>query len=282
MIPYGVHRDMSPEVYHKLPCISASLLKKFHNTTDAHAKVAIDEKWEPSPEAIIGTLAHQSILEPDKDLPKLAVQPDTYTNDKGEVKPWHNGADKCKTDRAKAIAEGKTWITKDDKKRWKGIVAAVLAHDRARSILECGRSEVSFAVPANPATCGHPLKARMDFVPDRPFLLDLKTFRDVSDRGFTKDAYDRGLHIQAAFYLAVYNTLNPDDRRDGFKFIAVENQAPFCVRVFTCTPEFIARGWEDATAYMARYARCIETGVWSGYGPDEVPLDLPYYVKGKQ
>lgn len=281
MIPYGVHRDMPAEVYHKLPCISASLLKKFHGVTDAHAKVAIDTPFVETPETMLGTLAHHAILEPDNPWPKLAIQPDVYTNEKGETKPWHNGAKACKDWIAKQEGAGLRVMLEREVQRLNRMVDAVRSHAGAMELLKDGQAEVSFVIPDCEQSFGHPLKARMDWIPKRGPLVDLKFFRDVSDFGFKKDASMRGLHIQAALYQVIYNALHPNDRRDEFHFIAVENEPPHCVRIFIASQEFIKRGWEDAKTYMKRYARAIESGVWAGYGNDPVWLDY-WEQKGKQ
>lgn len=280
----GLVLNLPAAQYHAVDAVSASKLKKFHLVTDAHAKVALAEPFDPTPETIIGTLGHLSILEPEAPWPMLAVQPETYGP---ERKKWHNGAAECKAWRDAQKAAGRIIVKEDDLHRLRGITDAIRGQqspgaEYAREILKHGQSEVSLFIPPSPQTLGLPIKARMDWVPAQPFLADVKLFRDVSDHGFKKDAYNRGLHVQAWWYLATWNLHHKPlglELRTGFKFIAIENQPPHCVRVFNCTPEFIHKGGEDAQEYLARYEACTRTGIWAGYDDKETALELPAWVK---
>lgn len=280
----GLVLNMPAAEYHAVDAVSASKLKKFHLVTDAHAKVALAEPFEPTPETIIGTLGHLSILEPLAPWPMLAVQPETYGP---ERKKWTYAAGECKAWREAQKAAGRITVKEEDLHRLHGITDAIRGQqspgaEYAREILTHGQSEVSLFIEPSPRTLCLPLKCRMDFVPAQPFLADVKLVRDVSDRGFIRDAYDRGYHVQAWWYLACWNLHHEPlglEKRAGFKFVAIENQPPHCVRVFDCSPEFIARGGEDAQKYLARYKDCITTGVWRGYQEKEAALGLPGWVK---
>jgi exodeoxyribonuclease VIII len=141
-----------------------------------------------------------------------------------------------------------------------GMSEAVLAHPEARHVLETvvGR-EVSIVTEID----GVAVRARFDIY-DGTNAADLKSARDASPKGFNTAVGRYGYHIQDRFYgeahTAVTGTeLNP------FKFLVVENVAPFLVGVYDL--DFM---WEDLAkerTAKARelYRRCVETGEWPGF-----------------
>lgn len=281
----GAFYNLPASEYHAHPGVSASMLKKFHRATDAEARVELLKKVEPTPEMMLGTLSHHYILEPEKQLPGIIEQPETY----GDGKKWTYAAKECKAWRDDQKAKGLLIQTRDDADRLAGILYSIReSKDEpavyARELLSEGQSEVSIFLPPLESTHNLSLRCRLDHIPKGPSEVDVKIFRDISDRGFTNDAYDRGLHVQAWLYLTVHNTaiklgLMQGEEKSEFKFIAIQNEAPFSVRVFTCSPAFIQRGGEDAMAYLARYAECTRTGVWKGYSQRETPLEIPHWIK---
>ena len=58
----------------------------------------------------------------------------------------------------------------------------------------------------------------------------------------------------------------------GFAFVAQEKKAPYAVRVYICTPEFIDQGYDQFRELIGKYKDCCETGNWYGY---EGPMGLP-------
>lgn len=87
---------------------------------------------------------------------------------------------------------------------------------------------------------GIPFKAMLDFVPPgdedkiiignipaNDCLIDLKTTVDASEFGFRQSIRKFRYDIQAAIYLTGWNELNPDDPRDHFIWVALENRPPY-------------------------------------------------------
>lgn len=284
MIPYGVHFNMPAETYHALPGASASKLKAFHRTTPAHARVRLEEPFEQTPYTLMGTLVHGWSLE--GKLPRLAVQPDEYA----PGKKWNHNANECKRWRSEQNDAGKIIIKKDEMRRVQGMVNALFNHEEVYGMIVRSQCEVS--VITHDQTNNVPFRCRKDIVPGpketlktpegyvKGFLADIKAFSDVTDRALERDSYDRGLHIQAATYLAVWNSqCGAEDRRDEFVFIFVENEAPFSVRPFRCSDRFLEKGREDMARYLKLYAECTRTGIWPGYPSECQTLDLPGYVR---
>lgn len=275
MIPYGVHYNMPAEAYHALPGASASKLKAFHNTTPAHARVKLEEPFEPTPYTLMGTLVHDWLLEGFKSKFRVVEQPAEYA----PGKKWKSDVKACIEWKAEQVAAGRIIVKKDEMRRVQGMVNALWSHDEVFHVIEEAKREVS--VIAHDQTNDIPFRCRMDIVPNGlPYLADIKCVSDITDRGLTRNAYDSGWHIQAAAYLAVWNSqCGTEDRRTGFRFIAVENEAPFSVRWFECSEAFLSKGAEDMARYLKLYAECTRTGIWPGYPSEVQTLDLPGYVR---
>lgn len=109
----GVVRGLDSATYHAIPGASPSKLMKFHGTTPAHAKVALDTPIKPSPEMILGTLAHAAVLEPDKPLPRIVMVPKEYPETEKKGKKGKKG--KKTTVTVEQVAplqiETETWTT---------------------------------------------------------------------------------------------------------------------------------------------------------------------------
>lgn len=274
-IPYGVHLDMPSEVYHALPGVSATKLKKLHGSTPAHLKAYLDAKQTESTALIKGTMAHAIILEPDKPLPGLAIEPEEYA----PGKKWTYAANACKEWRATQEAAGLMVLSRKEHQEVFEMARAIAKHPVAGDYFRSGQAEVSVVV--HDQLNDIPVRCRFDWIPEVPNVIcDLKTTRDASESGFTRLAYDLGYHIQAALYIDMWAAVaGKDDPRMEWKFIAVESDAPFAVNVFNASEEFIARGREHYTDAIALFAKCVRENSWPAYTPTEKQLNLPNWAK---
>jgi hypothetical protein len=125
-----------------------------------------------------------------------------------------------------------------------------------------------------------PLKALIDLVPhvDHPVfgssLWDGKTTSNASPRSFKQDAQRYGYHIQAAFYLDLWNAASGHGRSD-FGHIIQENYAPY---EFRSPPPLLSQRFINLGRLMYQralgiYCQALKTGVWPGY--DKVSKDWP-------
>lgn len=270
---YGIHLDLPANDYHALTGASASQLRTLWQSTPAHLRASLDAPRAASPAMQLGTLAHSVILEPDKPLPGVAIQPDEYE----PGRKWTAAAKVCKEWRAAQEAAGLMVMKADEYDAAFGMARNLATHPAAGPLLTDGRAEVSLVVrdEVNAVDC----RARVDWLPNlHPAIVDLKTSSDASERAFTKKAYDLGYHIQAAFYLDLWNALMPSEPRTAFFFVVVENTAPFAVNVFECSPEFVELGRQHYQQALAVFARCCKENYWPAYAPTVHPLNLPRYA----
>ncbi len=242
------------------------MLKNLH-PRPAHLLAYLQEKREPTPAQILGTLVHQSILEPDRALPKLAVKPEGMRFSTKEGKVW----------RDEQISSGKLIIGSDTFETLSGCVRSIAAHPRCREIFADGQSEVS--VFRNFTLGGTVLrKARLDWVPAGNALVDIKTTPDASPEAFAKEILNYRYHSQAAYYLDIWNDSQPAPDKECFIFVAVEKVPPYLVAVYHLDLKAIGKGRELNVKDLCTYTDCIATDQWPGYTDQITAIDLPAFA----
>ena len=142
-------------------------------------------------------------------------------------------------------------LTADEMDECRDLSRAVGAHPVAAELLKSpGHREVSLVW--KDALSGLLCKARPDaFVKWDGYstIVDLKTTRDASPRGFAREVAIHGYHLQAAWYLAGADVLSPVARR--FVFVAVEKTPPYCVGLYELDSAALDAGSNSAQAAAA-------------------------------
>jgi hypothetical protein len=285
----GVHRDLPAPKYHALPGASASRLRKLWQSSPAHLRVDMRKPIEPSPAMILGTLAHHAVLEPDQPLPHLVTPPETYPAPAdsslvktkkvavGDLLDWSWSAKFCKDWRRSMEAAGKLVVSQSTYDSTFGAALSVARHPLAAPLVIDGESEVSLVTWDEVNDIG--VRCRLDHVPPGRALVDCKFTHDVTPRGFARNAYEMGYHIQAALYLDVWNTLcGVEAPKDQFVFVACEQTEPWAVNVFTCSPDFIELGRQHAAEMLALFARCLREDHWPAYPEQIHSLSAPRWA----
>lgn len=162
-----------------------------------------------------------------------------------------------------------------------GEVNAIATHPVAMAALKAGRPEVSLFKQYWHGSRMLMKKARLDWVSSGSALVDIKTCQDARREKFSKEMYKRRYFVQAAYYLDIWNELNPDDQKTNFVFICVEKFAPFAVSIFDVVPKAIAAGRGEYRDNLNLLLTCIELDEWPAYSPDPQLLDLPDYAYKK-
>jgi len=154
----------------------------------------------------------------------------------------------------------------------------VLAHPGARQLFsQPGSAEVS-VFATDPVTAVE-VRGRFDFLPTDFGLgapsrvaVDLKTARDASPNGFTKSIADYGYDVQRAWYLDALKWVTGEEAE--MVFVAVEKEPPYLVAVHQLPTIWAEMGETKARRARGRYAECVASGKWPGYG-DQVNLLSP-------
>jgi len=93
--------------------------------------------------------------------------------------------------------------------------------------------------------------------------------------------WKRRYHVQFAYYLDLWNALNPDDQKTAFIVIAVEKFAPFAVSIFYVSPKALQAGRGEYRDNLALLSTCMELDEWPAYSVDPVTVDLPAHAYKK-
>ena len=263
-------KKMSNTDYHAHEAVGSSLLKSIHLKSVLHA---VSKEFTPSEAMNLGSAVHSLVLEPEVFHDDFAVAPkcDKRTKlGKAEYAEFLEGVG------------SKTVISADTLNTAEQMTFSVRNHPIANKILSNGEAELSFFT--NDSETGLQLKCRPDYV-NAGTLIDLKTTRDGSFDGFSKQCGNLAYIIQAAFYLDVYNAANETNLKDFF-IICVENSAPYAVSTYKLDELQIEAGRKMYRRALNNYAAYLEekeivgeekAKTLYGYENDIVSLSIPYY-----
>lgn len=258
--------DMSNESYHASEAISKTGLDLIAKTP-AHyyaEKISEDEslKKERTKSLNIGSAFHYLALEPENFDKYVAIDPDNYPTKKECGRTIDE-------QRQEFIAKhpSKIILRPNDMDGLRERAKSIRNHPAANYLLQ-GKGMVEPSLFAKDEIYNVECRVRPDWLREDGLKVDLKTTKDASPAGFDKAIWNYRYHVQAAFYMDVYEAVT-GKKAQGFVLIPVENSAPF----LTGEPVLMEEGdeWIDLgrRAYLKNietYARCLETGVWPGYG----------------
>lgn len=286
----GVFAGLASETYHKALGVSHSMLRNMD--PPARLPAYLTEPCTVTEFMVLGTLCHHMILEPEKPLPKIIIQPDTYPAPPdsslvktkkvapGEPIEWNNNSKYCKRWNAEAHEAGLIVLTDARRDSLIGMVKSVSVHPAARSLLENCDTEVSVFLDWTRGAGRVLRKGRMDIVPRANVLADLKTCEDASPEEFAKKLAD-GYATQAAYYLDLWNEAMPHDQREGLVFIAVERKPPFLVACYVVDPIDIAIGRRLNQERLAAYLEACRENRWGGFSEGFQTISMPGWARSK-
>ncbi len=121
-------------------------------------------------------------------------------------------------------------------------------------------------------------KCRPDYMhSDGGTIVDLKTTRDASPRGFRHSVIQYRYHVQAAWYLHGVEQAT-GKRPERFVFVAVESTAPYASAVYEASAEMIEAGMIKAREDLSLLAECKMRNHWPSYSDDIQSLTLPPWM----
>lgn len=266
--------DMSNEEYHSSDFVSKSGLDLVAKTP-AHyyfEKIHDDQdlKHERTKSLNVGTAFHYLALEPANFDKHIAIDPDNY--------PTKKECGRTIDEQRQEFIDrnyGKIILRPNNMDNLHNMAQSIRNHPAAKYLLQ-GKGMVEPSIFAREPIYDIDCRVRPDWLREDGLIIDLKTTRDASPAGFDKAIWNYRYHVQAAFYMDMYE-LATGKKPQGFVLIPVENSAPF----LTGEPVLIEEGddWLNIgrRAYMENietYAKCIKSGIWPGYGT-EVRKSMP-------
>ncbi|RJU02002.1 recE [Arthrobacter frigidicola] len=258
----GIFHGISSEDYHRGPGFSSSGARTLTSKTPAHFR---HQQTHPtySDAFDMGTAAHSVILENDYTGILEVDAPNWLTKAAKEAK-------------SEARAAGLVPLLSKDLRAVEAMHASVLAHDRARTILQGGKAEQSVYWHHETGTL---LKARPDkFNPDSalgPLIVDLKTTISADPEKFSKSVADYGYHQQQAWYEDGLKAHGFDAK---FVFVLVEKAPPYLVNVVELDPYAVELGRFANDKAIRLYNECTTNDHWPGY-PVAEPVHLPLWAE---
>lgn len=260
-----VYDDISDQDYHADPdSLSSSGARTLLWSTPAKYLEERQTPPNPKPEYDFGHAAHKFVLGKGADI--VTVDADSWRTDK------------AKAMREDAWREGKIPLLAKDVEKARVMADRVRSHPVVAKLLAKGDAEVT-GYWRDPAT-GVRLRWRADWLcpgQTRLVIVDYKTTKDASVRGFHKSVADYHYHQQDAWYRdgVIANGLCDDPL---FVFIAQEKTPPFLATVHECRPHQLERGRALNRMAIDLYAQCRVTNVWPGYPEDVHPVNFPTWV----
>lgn len=251
---------MTNKEYRENAAISRSELWQM-NKTPLHFKYNQEHPKEDTPSLAFGRACHKYILEKDDFSNEFVVAPKIDRRTKAGKEEWAHFTFENM---------GKEIITGDDMAVIEDMAEAINSVPIARELLT-GIHEKSFFWTDEET--GVDCKCRPDCLSEyegKKYIVDYKTTDSCEDRTFERSVRKYGYKFQAGMYREGVFKNTFDDY--GFAFVAQEKKAPYAVRVYICTPEFIDQGYDQFRELIGKYKDCCETGNWYGY---EGPMGLP-------
>lgn len=235
------------------------------NRSPAHFRYAMDNPEPPTPAQTFGIAAHKYILEPDSFMDEFAVAPECDRRTKAGKEAFAAFVDS---------ADGKSIISKEDFGKLKDMRKALESHEVANAMLANEEYETPF-LWTDPMT-GEDCKVKADCIgkwEGQDFVFDYKTASSCEGNNFEHDAKKYGYKFQAGMYVEGIFQSTLISRK--FAFIVQEKNPPYAARVYICTDEFVAQGYDKFRELIGIYHQCKESGVWYGYdGMSFTPTEL--------
>jgi exodeoxyribonuclease VIII len=259
-------------VYRSWPAPSYSLLKHVARSP-AHALSYMLHPPEQTPAMLLGSITHLSVLEPDRFMLEVVARPEGLDRRTREGKAlWAQ---------LEAEHPGCAIIPADDYTRISAIGAAVAAHPVASALLSAeGRKlEASFAWEEEVDGVLTKIKGRADVISrvgGLTHVVDLKTTRDASIRGFAREVVNYRYMEQAALYLRGLNICAPAQRT--WRWIAVESEPPYAVTVFEPFQSDLGIAEERILGWLFEWERCCRSEHWPAYSNQTEPLIVPAWA----
>jgi len=260
----GIYYDIPFDEYLKIDAFSKSMVDPILKSP-LHLKHKIEEGFKASNIMVFGSLVDTILTEPERLEKNFFILPETYTDAKGNQKPWHPNSNTCKKILQEAAESGKACVKQPDIERASAISLAVHKHKTASEWVK-GKKQVTiiWTDPETQVKC----KGRIDLYLEGERLIDMKVTDDPHPVAFSRTATYLKYHVQAAMYLMGLYCAEvgkyAEDWNMPFSFIAAEANKPHDVMAYNMTQESLDAGKFVFQEAVRLYADCKETGTWNG------------------
>jgi exodeoxyribonuclease VIII len=226
----------------------------------AHYKNYLTQPREETKALRVGSLTHAKVLQPEIVDETFIVSPELDKRTKEGKLLFEQFLAKAGT---KTVMTQEEWQLTED-----------VANTMKQIIQRMGVTflKTEFMFTAELSNC--PVKVAIDALGDDDYLYDLKTCESASPRDFLRSVIQYRYALQAYFYRSAFEGAF-GSRLKGFRFIAVEKEAPFAGAVYELGAEVMTSASFDFEKAIKLYKSCTELDAWPSY-PEEVQvIDIP-------
>ena len=253
---------MSEDEYRNHPAVNKSTLWVLQKSP-LHYQYACENPSQDTQALKMGRAIHEAVLQPEEYKTHYVAAPDVDRRTK-EGKELYT--------EFLFAAGDKEILTASEYQEVSRIASAVWECKEAEELLTgCTMEKPLFWTHED---TGIECKCRVDAM--RPgIMIDLKTSSDASTSAFSRDVFRYGYDVQAAHYVDGYHSFCGEF--PSWFFIVVEKTAPYAVNVLHTDAGIIDYGFLRRDALLQRLKECRDSGIWEGYGKNE--LILPGYLE---
>lgn len=278
----GLHEGVPDADYRRWPRLSKSKLE-WGMVSMLHLKAASDGLLdrEDTDAIAFGRALHDRLLLPDLFKSKYAVADRcvSFTGKKEQCSRTGvlrvNGNWLCAQHSGNTQADAVEVLSEDEFDKIGAIARSVYAHPVVKLLRQAGGCEASMAW--KDSATGILMKGRADKIVtdwgDRPAIVDVKSVVSLESRKMRRAIYDYGWHRQAAIYVDGYGAITT--READFINIFVEKQYPYAVAVRQLCEQSVTLGRREYRSILQRWAHCLKTGVYPGFGDDIEEVSVP-------
>lgn len=253
------------KTYREHPALNYSAAKSLLKSPK-HFQNALNRKFEPSREMLIGTYVHEAVLE--GKFPSYIVRPADIDLRTKEGKEW-------KTKNA-----GKEIMSPDENSAILNAIAAMRDNADAQYLLKlCQNREHGIVHKFQDVEIKGRLDAYGNDEAGKPIILDFKTTSSADPEEFGRKAFGLRYPMQTAWYQSLLALELGLDEAPAYFWLTVETQDPFDVVIYQPPEEALEIGRAQMQHCVETYKACIASGKWPGYSKGIISLEIPSWER---
>lgn len=263
--PVGIITGISNEDYHAGPGLSRSTVWTAYTKTPAHTRL-IEPSEQDSNALAKGSALDIALLDP------LAFETKVMRG------PADRRGNKWIEAQAEAHNTGRILLTESGYKEVEMMREIAIHHPTIGPIVtrdDGVRGASGYAVHQD---TGLLRKARPDlWIPTAGLMIDLKTSRDASPRGFSKSIGEYGYHVQEEWYREVWQEAGGGEV-EAFLFFVVESADPYQIAVYEIDEPARDKARGVIRQMLPIMQACAATGFYPGYPSGVQSIGLPAWM----
>lgn len=279
----GIIRDLDIADYHAHPAISNSGLGLIEKAPRYYQHAMEEKDDDNKRHFVVGGALHTLLLERNLFIDRYHALPETYVDDKGEVKTFRADP-RMKVYKEEIAKAGERKVLTSAEFSEVLAYADAVINDRAalEYISKPGIIEASifWRDEDHDVDC----RCRPDLIiqeDDGDILVDFKTTANASKDAFEGSIYAYGYDRQAYFYIKGYEYVTKRKVKK-FVFIAVEKKAPYLTGVYPIDQVALMSGQMRTEHLLGVYADCKKRNFWPGLNEGkEVEASIPGWAAYK-